>query len=146
MIAENGGLVGVMTGQGRALSKAKGSGFVASVWLENDGDGTDQAKAATRWPDGFSKLPKIVVGEKELVHVTGKRAARMVKACTKKQILVAAVPVEVAGECLILGPEKLNLTGSIAIQGGQIISSSQLSGNRIWSPVRIPDRQTAKLQ
>ncbi len=146
LIAENGGLVGVMTGQGRALSKAKGSGFVASVWLENDGDGTDQAQAATRWPDGLSKLPKIVVGDKELVHVTGKRAARMIKDCTKKQILVAAVPVKVAGECLILGPEQLKSTGSIAIQGGQIISSSQMSGNRIWSPVRNPDRQTAKLQ
>ena len=34
-----------MTDKGRALSKSKGSGFVAGVWLENDGDGVDQIEA-----------------------------------------------------------------------------------------------------
>jgi competence protein ComEC len=49
LIADNGGLVGVMTDTGRALSKEKGAGFVARNWLENDGDGALQQKAALRW-------------------------------------------------------------------------------------------------
>ena len=49
LVAETGTLVGVMTDAGRALSKARGSGFVAAVWLENDGDPADQATAAGRW-------------------------------------------------------------------------------------------------
>jgi competence protein ComEC len=32
----------------RALSRARGDGFVAGVWLENDGDRADQATAAAR--------------------------------------------------------------------------------------------------
>lgn len=41
LISDTGGLVGVMTPEGRALSKAKGQGFVAENWLENDGSQRD---------------------------------------------------------------------------------------------------------
>lgn len=33
LIADNGALIGVLGQDGRALSRAKGSGFVASIWL-----------------------------------------------------------------------------------------------------------------
>ena len=41
LISDTGTLVGVMTPQGRALSKERGAGFAARNWLENDGDGED---------------------------------------------------------------------------------------------------------
>ena len=41
LISGTGTLVGVMTPQGRALSKERGAGFAARNWLENDGDGED---------------------------------------------------------------------------------------------------------
>ena len=44
LIADRGALVGVMTSEGRAISKPKGAGFVARIWLENDGE--KQTKAA----------------------------------------------------------------------------------------------------
>src|SRR5690606_8418137 len=54
LIAEGGALVGVMTAEGRALSKEKGGGFVARNWLENDGDPSSQERAYQRWPDGMT--------------------------------------------------------------------------------------------
>ena len=48
LIASDGGLVGVLGAEGRILSRAKGSGFVAGAWLENDGDLADQKTAAGR--------------------------------------------------------------------------------------------------
>lgn len=48
LIADNGALIGVLGQDGRALSRAKGSGFVASIWLENYGNPVDQARAAAR--------------------------------------------------------------------------------------------------
>jgi hypothetical protein len=55
LVSDTGGLVGVMTEEGRALSRLRGDGFVAGIWLENDGDRATQEEAAARpgWvPDG----------------------------------------------------------------------------------------------
>ena len=49
LIADRGALVGVMTSEGRAISKPKGAGFVARIWLENDGDKINQSEAHDRW-------------------------------------------------------------------------------------------------
>ena len=48
LIADSGSLVGVMGLAGRALSKPKGAGFVAGIWLENDGGPVPQEVAAGR--------------------------------------------------------------------------------------------------
>ena len=138
LIADTGGLVGVMTDQGRALSKDKGAGFVASVWLENDGDGAEQPQAAARWPKGKDMLRRYALGDLELVHVTGKRAAQTITSCRAGQVVVSAVPVVLAGDCTVFDPKKLRQTGSLAISNGTLVSSSEVSGQRLWSPV--PDR------
>lgn len=135
LIADTGGLVGVMTEQGRALSKEKGGGFIASVWLENDGDGAAQEQAARRWPDDGGLVRRIVVGETELVHVTGKRAAKTLTGCSEGQIVVSPVPLHLTGGCAVFGPEELRRSGSLALKGGQLVSSAEIGGNRLWSPV-----------
>lgn len=48
LISADGKLIGVMTSDGRALSRAKGAGFVAERWLENDGDPSLQKVAFER--------------------------------------------------------------------------------------------------
>jgi competence protein ComEC len=55
LIADSGGLVGVMTGAGRALNKPRGGGFIARNWLENDGDSAAQDQAHARWRDDLSR-------------------------------------------------------------------------------------------
>jgi hypothetical protein len=52
LVAGSGGLVGVMTPEGRVLSKARGDGFAADSWLENDGDPVGQEAAHAR--QGFA--------------------------------------------------------------------------------------------
>ena len=49
LIADQGRLIGVLSDQGRALSKIKGQGFVADVWMENDGTKLDRRDAHNLW-------------------------------------------------------------------------------------------------
>ena len=49
LIADQGRLIGVLSDQGRALSKEKGQGFVADVWMENDGLKLDRSDAYDLW-------------------------------------------------------------------------------------------------
>ncbi|MCE8554806.1 ComEC/Rec2 family competence protein [Ruegeria pomeroyi] len=132
LIADTGGLVGVMTDAGRALSKPRGAGFIAGVWLENDGDGADQMAAAARWP-GEDMLRKIRVGEVEIVHVTGKRAAQGVRGCDGTQLIVSAVPLAVSGPCEVYDPKRLALTGALSIGPEGMESAARLAGRRLWN-------------
>ncbi len=134
LIAESGGLVGVLTREGRALSKEKGSGFVATVWLENDGDGLTQGQAASRWPGNADRVQRIALTGAEVIHLTGKRAALEFDECKTGQIIVSSVDLKLSGGCTIFDPDRLYETGSLSISGGKMTSSADISGNRLWSP------------
>ncbi|MCX7559500.1 ComEC/Rec2 family competence protein [Sulfitobacter sp. F26204] len=127
LIADNGALVGVMTPQGRALSKSKTAGFVARNWLENDGVGPDQIAAAKMWKQGA------------VVHLSGKRALAGFRGCTAEQIVVTSVK---AGEipdlpCMFFDPLRLRHSGSIALRrietAWQITTARDLAGERLWT-------------
>ncbi len=133
LVADTGGLIGVMTDDGRALSKQRGSGFVASVWLENDGDGVDQGMAANRWPGGQEPVQRYLVGDKELIHITGTRAARGFAECKSGQIIVSPVALNLTGACGVYDADKLLLTGSVAISSGKLVTSADVTGRRLWS-------------
>lgn len=132
LVAPSGGLIGVMTDEGRALSKPRGDGFAASSWLENDGDRADQPVAATRFyvlPPGFD-------------HVVGKGAAdRVAGVCSHNQIVVTTMNVTEKTEgCVLFNPEKLRETGSLSIFMDtedptklRIVSAKDLSGARPWN-------------
>ncbi|SFS75110.1 competence protein ComEC [Sulfitobacter marinus] len=137
LIADSGNLVGIMTAQGRALSKAKGAGFVARNWLENDGDGVEQEEAAARWG------PSMRIGGQEIIHLSGKRAAAAFGGCTAGQIVVSSVKIDRnIGDCVILDPAHLRKTGAIAmsINNGQLEmqTARQMAGTRLWT--QWPDR------
>jgi competence protein ComEC len=96
LVSEPGGLVGRMTPEGRALSRPRGDGFVARIWLENDGDGADQARAATRpgWRDAAPGVAA-ALGDLSLWHGTGRAASRRVQeACARHDIVVVNLPPE----------------------------------------------------
>ncbi|AVO39253.1 ComEC/Rec2 family competence protein [Pukyongiella litopenaei] len=133
LVADTGALVGVMTETGRALSKPRGSGFIAGVWLENDGDGATQERAAARWPEGDGRVRRILAGGHEILHVSGKRAARSLETCRPGQVVVASVPVDPPGGCIVYDPPRLRQTGSIAISGGVTVTARQVSGDRLWN-------------
>ncbi|MGR3759543.1 ComEC/Rec2 family competence protein [Roseobacteraceae bacterium NS-SX3] len=134
LIAGNGGLVGVVAAEGRALSRAKGQGFAARVWLENDGDGAAQPDAAARWPGEPARLKRMEAGGQSVVHVIGKRAAENYSDCPAGVIVVATVPMTLNGQCTLLDPPRLKSLGSVMLTaGGRMRSANALAGDRLWT-------------
>nr|WP_261368381.1 ComEC/Rec2 family competence protein [Pseudosulfitobacter koreense] len=143
LIAEDGGIVGVMTTQGRALSKEKGAGFVAQNWLENDGDGVDQQNAAARWQGDIASRTKLATvglgaGTVELVHLIGKTGLADFASCAPGQVVVVSVTPQVplAG-CDVYDPKRLRTTGAIALVQGRdgvhLRTARDVTGDRMWS-------------
>jgi len=146
LLVEGGGaLVGLMTPEGRALSKPRGAGFVARNWLEADGDGASQAEAAGR--PGFQPVPGGVAfrfGGADWLHLTGRRGAEaLADACRDGVVIVtdqrmAGPP---AGICTLWDPRSLRATGALAFEAGSgMRTAAEASGQRLWSPAPRPRR------
>ncbi len=134
LIADTGGLVGVLRPDGRALSKPKGAGFIAGIWLENDGDPALQGEAAGRWPGGEAKLKVAEIAGTELIHVIGKRAAENYDTCKTGQIAVFTVPKELKGDCLVLDTDALRATGAVLLTAaGKLVTVKDRAGARPWT-------------
>ena len=136
LISADGGLVGVMTEHGRALSKPRGAGFVAGIWLENDGDGADQPTAAARWPGQAGQLPMFETSGLRILHVTGKRTAAELTSCEKGEIVVSAVPLTLKGDCLLFDPARLRQTGAVALGPKGMRVTRDPAHARLWSGAR----------
>lgn len=161
LVSPSGGLVGVMGPDGRALSRPRGDGFVARIWLENDGDGSGQAAAAGRsgWQeDGAGR--GIVLAGMSLWHGTGRRGqADFARACAMYDwVITSDEPPEAEspsapmsddipagallapddGRCRLIGPALLRQTGALALlpqNGGmRILTARAAQGQRPWVP------------
>jgi len=137
LISDTGTLVGVMTPQGRALSKERGAGFAASNWLENDGDGSDQPAAAAKWQQSGP-----------VIHLSGKRAAAAFGGCVKGQLVISSVLLEARDlPCIVHDPDTLRHTGAVSYTlgpDGPVIKHTARSfgGERLWTrwPAKKPQR------
>ncbi len=149
LIADTGGIVGVMTDEGRALSRARGSGFVAQNWLENDGDGADQESANARWSalwpeDLGTYVSKGAVAVLPVLHVTGKKAASAAPDCGGGILVSNEELARRDPNCLIFDPAMLRKTGAVAVSRMadgrlRITTSRETAGERLWS--QWPDEQ-----
>nr|WP_237072536.1 ComEC/Rec2 family competence protein [Pseudaestuariivita rosea] len=131
LISESGGLIGVMTDQGRVLSKARGEGFVASNWLENDGDLVTQEDAAAR-----GQIEQINLAQQVVLHRTGKAARTLPADCDGADWVIVNAKVEQPVDCTIIGPDSLKQSGAIAIynpQAPRIVMARQTTGLRLWN-------------
>jgi competence protein ComEC len=128
LIAPSGGVVGMATETGRAVSRATGDGFVVETWLENDGDTATQEEAAAR--------PGLIRGEREaraelgagtVLLVRGKRALAALEGCGGARVLVT--DQEGGGErpCLVLDAAVLRRTGPWRL-------GSRAAGCGSWPP------------
>jgi len=160
LISSSGRLVGVMADVERSLSRPRGDGFVAGLWLENDGDFSDQAAAAARdgWQsDGAGAVTQVAGGT--LWHGVGVRAAaEIAEACARYTWVVTPeeIPPELLAQqglpvaappgaalaqgagCTLIGSEVLRENGSIAlfVQGGglRVQTARARQGARPWVP------------
>ncbi len=141
LIAEDGGLVGVMTPAGRALSKPKGAGFAAESWLENDGDSADQATAASR--DGFEgkagDLRFDLAGHSGRALSGRGAAGRVAEACGSAELVILSGEAEdaPAGDCVLFDRTRLRQTGPVAVfdRDGRLtfVATSDDVGPRPWT-------------
>ncbi|MBA84916.1 ComEC/Rec2 family competence protein [Thalassobius sp. S69A] len=136
LISEQGALVGLQTGEARALSRARGQGFVARSWLENDGLRRDQAAAAQLWP----VVP--VVDGLHVQVVRGKRAQETVS-CTAQDWVISDRVLPQGLPCRVTDARVTRRTGALALyetaRGIEIRSANARAGCRPWS--RCPSRQ-----
>ncbi len=133
LIADTGGLIGVMTEEGRALNQERGAGFVALNWLENDGDKTTQEGAFTKWAANDPALWPIVA-------LRGQRAADALSDChgAKWVVLNKTPATDIRlSNCEVFTPASLRQTGAIALydREGRLVpvTARQVTGTRLWN-------------
>ncbi|MDA8585943.1 ComEC family competence protein [Rhodobacteraceae bacterium] len=140
LVSQSGGLVGVMTEDGRALSKPQGDGFAADVWLENDGDPVAQSDAHARGVfKTEGRMRWFSVGGAEVLHATGKvAAAKAVADCEAYALVVVNVDLTAPKGCAVYDLKRLRREGALSLEpdldGLKIISSRDVRGQRLWSP------------
>jgi competence protein ComEC len=138
LVSEDGKLVGLSGPDGRALSAAKGGGFAAENWLQNDGDLAEQKLAAAR--DGFSG-PK---GERwfdlagiPAVALSGKGAEeKLGAACTQGVLVVLAAEAQgIPVDCSVIDQTVLSETGPLSVwfDGVGLRFERTNTQRRIWS-------------
>ena len=132
LIADTGGLIGVMTPEGRALNRERGAGFVALNWLENDGDKATQEGAHSRWAAAGHDWP--------IIALRGQRAVDGVTGCDgAKWLVMNKNPASILqfDGCQILTPASLQKTGAIALydRNGVLepVTARQVTGARLWN-------------
>ena len=139
LVADNGGLMGVATLDGRALSKARGSGFVAGIWLENDGAPVAQDVAAAR--GGLqvgTRRVQAQIGGWKVMQVSGKTALADVVGCDGVDVLITNQTDTVARPCAVFDEIRLRETGALAMDvsadGALVITTAQqVAGARAWN-------------
>lgn len=139
LIADSGGLIGVMGAEGRALSRAKGDGFVASVWLENDGGPVPQADAAER--PGIARDQRtfrIEIGGVKIVQVSGKTALAALDGCGGADLVISNQAETAVLPCLTLNARDLRKTGSLSLTVGpdgmlDLSAARAEIGDRPWN-------------
>jgi competence protein ComEC len=121
------------------LSAARGGGFAAETWLENDGDLSGQRLAAER--AGFTG-PR---GERwfdlaglSAVSLSGRDAAgKLQAACARADLVILADWAEAAPKgCTLIDMKVLAGTGPLAVwtdKGGMQVQRTR-TATRLWSP------------
>ena len=138
LVAASGGIVGIMTPEGRALSRAEGEGFVAENWLENDGSVADQASAAGRaaFAPAEAGVMAEVAGTRILV-VRGVRAAAALAGCGGADLVVSDQALDGPRPCRVLDADALAATGAVAghLRDGvlTLTTATEAAGGRMWT-------------
>ena len=139
LISSDGSLVGLMGTEGRALSVPRGAGFVATNWLQQDGDLTPQSEAALRIGfEGPDSARDFTVAGWRFRALRGKTAAAgLARACAEADVVIlpsSVDPIDPAPtDCLLIGRQILDRSGALALH----VTSTEIS--------LIPARDAARL-
>lgn len=138
LIADTGALIDVMAPEGRALSKARGNGFVAGIWLENDGAPVEQEVAASR-PTfrAEDRKTQAELGPWSIVKVSGKTALSQLNGCGGADFLISNQVVEGERPCVVFDVAVMRAAGAIAIYKRDGVlhlkATRDITGFRPWN-------------
>ena len=143
LVSGDGKLLGLIGAEGRALSAARGGGFAAENWLENDGDLAAQVEAAER--PGFTGAKGeswFKIGGSRAVSLTGKGAmAALGPACATGALVILAERATAVPEgCRLVDGNILAATGALAVwhDGAGLRVERTHWATRLWSPPHRP--------
>lgn len=144
LVADDGGLIGLQTDAGRALSKARGSGFVAGIWLENDGAPVAQDLAVAR--AGLTVLGRQAAADLagwRVLQLSGKTELAALEGCNGADIVISNQVDEVARPCVVFDVTRLRNKGALAFDvsanGGLVIETAHhVAGARPWNARQGP--------
>ncbi len=149
LVSVSGGLVGVLTEEGRVLNKPRGESFAAETWLENDGDGATQEAASAR--PGFepAEHDALRVRGQPIFLVTGRNGAeRAERLCTAGTLVVTSAETALKGPCEVLDRPRLEAMGGAAVRRDAerwaIEAVADRTGSRPWA-VPAQERPAASL-
>lgn len=131
------GVVGVMGPEGRAISAARGAGFMVANWLENDGDlsGQEVASGRSGFTEGDGGRVFAFAGRTGLLVAKGDPVPA--DACQRHALVVVQDVAEGDGPCLMIDADLLEESGTIAIvnaASGPRVQVTQADA-RIWQPI-----------
>lgn len=113
-LSEDGRVFGVMSNQGRVISRKRGYGYGVGIWLENDGDGITQTGAHAR--SGLNiegKVTRYILPNMwEIVTYLDDETP---PECSGKTILITPKLNEQYGECLSIHHKYLRNSGALTI-------------------------------
>jgi competence protein ComEC len=117
LISSDAGLVGVLGTEGRALSKPRGAGFAAMLWLENDGDDASQEEAADRTGfTGPAQDRRAQINGITLRVLSGRgQAERIMEGCDADIVVATRPPDMPPRDCVLLTPQTMRETGALAV-------------------------------
>jgi competence protein ComEC len=128
LISNQGGLVGMMTLDGRAINRAKGQGFVAQVWLENDGTTRTQSEAAALWPKNASF-------QGQTLNILRGKAATAAPTCNPTDWLISDRDLPAGLPCRVTDAATLRKSGAVAVMpDGRLRTVRDETACRLWSP------------
>jgi len=140
LVSDTGGLIGWLGPEGRGLSKPRGDGFAADIWLENDGSPVPQELAAGR--DGLRRdgrrITLDMASGQRIVLVTGKQTlAALDGGCGGADVLIAnTVDPIPTRPCDRYDAARLWQTGALALfpgaEGVRVITARAMAGRRLW--------------
>lgn len=139
LIAQSGGLVGVMTPGGRALTRPTGDGFAAANWLQRDGAPVPQPVAAARpaW-QVEGRVFRTEIDGLRVVLVRGKTALAALSDCDGADLVITNMSDTARRPCRVLDADTLARSGAQALRLGQdgaggLVSVRDSTGARPWT-------------
>ncbi len=149
LVTDTGGLMGLMTAEGRALSRPTGDGFAATAWLENDGAPVAQEVAAARpGIEASGREWRVRLGAGTVLLVRGKTALEALVGCGGAEVLITDQRLAGDRPCITYDANRLRATGALSIREGaeglEIATAHEVVGERLWNggaaPLSLPWR------